>query len=78
MICPNCSNYVPEGVPICPECGNVLPRQESRETGLKAMRQGKRTFTAGQGAVVDAPVAQRRQGHRRVQQPVQESEQQSA
>ncbi len=63
MLCPNCGVYVDDDALVCPECGKYLPRKEKQETGVRAIRQGKRAQSAADAG--EAPLVVSRQGSRR-------------
>ncbi len=42
MLCPFCGTYAGADEIICPACGKLLPRGENTDTGVMAIRQGKR------------------------------------
>lgn len=70
MLCPFCSAYAGEDEIVCPKCGKLLPRRETHEEGVMAIRQGKRAREAARlGKTVSAqpedkktPVTYERQG----------------
>ncbi len=46
MVCPFCGNTAADGAMICPVCGRLLERNEVREEGVMAIRQGRRAQEA--------------------------------
>lgn len=63
MLCPFCGFYGASDDVVCPSCGKLLPRGENTDTGVMAIRQGKRARDeAGSGR---KPIWQERQGSRR-------------
>ncbi|MBQ6564203.1 MAG: chitobiase/beta-hexosaminidase C-terminal domain-containing protein [Clostridia bacterium] len=46
MLCPFCAAYAGEDEIVCPKCGKLLPRRETHEEGVMAIRQGKRAREA--------------------------------
>ena len=42
MLCPFCGTYADSDDIVCPGCGKLLPRGENRDSGVMAIRQGKR------------------------------------
>lgn len=66
MLCPYCGNYGNSDDVICPACGKLLPRGENRDTGVMAIRQGKRAREAAMAArtteETETKEWQRRQG----------------
>ncbi len=60
MLCPYCGTYAESDDIVCPACNKLLPRGENQDTGVMAIRQGKRAREeASSGAV---PIWQVRQG----------------
>ena len=64
MLCPFCGNYGGSDDVICPACGKLLPRGENRDSGVMAIRQGRRAREDAQSG--ETPAWQRRQGTDRV------------
>ncbi len=52
MLCPFCGFYSNNDDAVCPDCGKLLPRGENRDTGVMAIRQGKK---AREEAASDKP-----------------------
>ena len=64
MLCPFCDTYADPDAVVCPSCGRLLPHAENVETGVRAIRQGKR---AREDAAANRPPLQaERQGAGRV------------
>ena len=42
MLCPFCGAYAREEDVVCPQCAKLLPRGTNRDTGVRAIRQGRR------------------------------------
>lgn len=42
MLCPNCGHFSTTDTTVCGRCGKLLPRESSRDTGVMAIRQGKK------------------------------------
>ena len=64
MLCPFCGTYADSDDIVCPGCGKLLPRGENRDSGVMAIRQGKR---AREEAVSGkTPIWMERQGTGRV------------
>ena len=42
MLCPNCGHFSTTDTTVCSMCGKLLPRLQSQDTGVRAIRQGKR------------------------------------
>lgn len=51
MLCPNCGHFSTTDTTVCGLCGKLLPRVQSRDTGVRAIRQGKRARLAAQEGV---------------------------
>ena len=64
MLCPFCGTYGGSEDVICPACGKLLPRGENRDSGVMAIRQGRRAREEAQSS--ETPVWQKRQGTDRV------------
>ncbi len=64
MLCPFCGTYGAANDVICPACGRLLPRGENHDSGVMAIRQGKRARQEAQSG--ETPIWQRRQGTARV------------
>lgn len=64
MLCPFCGTYGGSDDVICPACGKLLPRGENRDSGVMAIRQGRRAREEARSD--DTPVWQQRQGTDRV------------
>ena len=64
MLCRACGTWVEDNGIVCPNCGQLMPRGENTDTGLQAMRQGKRARMAA-AAQEKVPISQSRQGARR-------------
>ena len=58
MLCPFCSYYAAGDASICPKCGKVLPQDAPAQTGVAAIRQGRRAQEAQAAGL--SPVPQRR------------------
>ncbi|MBQ6173703.1 MAG: chitobiase/beta-hexosaminidase C-terminal domain-containing protein [Clostridia bacterium] len=63
MLCPFCGYYGTSDDVVCPSCGKLLPRGENRDSGVMAIRQGKRAREEANGA--EKPIWMERQGGRR-------------
>lgn len=46
MLCPHCGTYSDDQAIVCPECGRMLPRGENQDTGMQAIRQGRKARAA--------------------------------
>ncbi|MBR6027570.1 MAG: chitobiase/beta-hexosaminidase C-terminal domain-containing protein [Clostridia bacterium] len=64
MLCPFCGAYADGDAILCPECGRLLPRGENRDTGVRAIRQGRRARE--DAAAQRTPLQAERQGAGRV------------
>lgn len=42
MLCPYCEKYADAEEIVCPNCGHLLPLGEGQDTGVQAIRQGRR------------------------------------
>ena len=63
MLCPFCGYYGASDDVVCPSCGKLLPRGENTDTGVMAIRQGRRA--RAEAASEKKPIWQERQGTRR-------------
>lgn len=64
MLCPYCGTYAESDDIVCPACAKLLPRGENQDTGVMAIRQGRRAREeASSGAT---PIWEIRQGNHRV------------
>ncbi len=66
MLCPFCGTYAGSDVIVCPSCGKLLPRGENRDTGVKAIRQGRRDSREAEKKNTPPPISHERQGSGRV------------
>ena len=64
MLCPFCGTYADTDDIVCPSCGKLLPRGENRDSGVMAIRQGKRARE--EAASGRTPIWLERQGTGRV------------
>ena len=60
MLCPFCGTYAGQDEIVCPSCGKLLPRGENLDTGVMAIRQGKRARE--EAASGQTPIWMARQG----------------
>lgn len=52
MLCPYCGHFSTTDTTVCGLCGKLLPRPQSNDTGVRAIRQGKRArMEAAQGVM---------------------------
>ena len=64
MLCPYCGTYAETDDIVCPACGKTLPHGENQDTGVMAIRQGKRAREEASSGTT--PIWQLRQGNRRI------------